>query len=141
MAPVAGFNSKVRLGGQVLTVRRWSVRERARDNDVTNTEGSPAGTLGTVEISAESHLGGSTVAEITCEGTSWDPTENWFDAPRNVAAGAYVDLQIYPDGLGGPSWNFPSVLITSVDNSGDATALVPVSFTGISDGGYTRPVG
>jgi hypothetical protein len=139
MAPVAGFNAKVRVGGVYYTCTRWSVRDSITDEDITNTEGTLGGVIGTAIPGYETRVGGPAVAEVTVTNASYDEQENVFDPPRSVTPRNYIPVRIYPAGLSGKYWDFPSLLIQTVEHTGEARGLSPITFTGRTDGSYTEP--
>jgi hypothetical protein len=140
MAPIAGFNAKVRIGTAIFSCTRWSVRDTVADLDTTNTEGVTGSGTGAAP-GFETRVAGPGVAEVTITNASFDPTENPFATPRNLAAGVYAAVTIFPDFGGSPSnfWSFPSLLITSAEQAGEAKGLTPITFTGRTDGFYSVP--
>lgn len=138
MAPQAGFEAKIRVNGQVYAGAEYSVRDAAGDVDTTNTEGEAANPDGPAPTpGAESHLGGSQAARVTIKQASFDPDANPFQAPTALNVGTWAHIQIFPAGLGGVSFNHPSVLILESNYSGTAKMGQPLEFSGITDGGYT----
>jgi hypothetical protein len=76
---------------------------------------------------------------VSITDASWDPSEDHFGAPYDIASGGYVALTIYLDGTSSAAWSFPSLLITSVEQAGEAKGLEPITFTGRTDGSYSLP--
>ena len=140
MAPVAGFNGKVRVNNTLYSCVRWSVRDSVGDLDITNTEGVTGSTTGQAVAGFETRVAGCGVAEISITNASWDPNEDPFATPRSIIAENYARIQIYINGTSGPYYLFYSALITSVEQNGEAKGLEPVSFTARSDGNYLMPV-
>jgi hypothetical protein len=139
MAPVAGFNAKITVNGTAYTCTRWSVRDTVADLDITNTEGA-TGSGAADAPGFESRIAGPAVAEVSITDASFDPTEDHFGSPYLIEADAYAAVRIYLNGVGAEYWDFPSLLITQVEQAGEAKGLEPVTFTGRTDGGYSLPV-
>ena len=137
----AGYQAKIRINGQVFSGAEWSVEEEAGDGDCTNTEGiaGNAATTGGVEPGTESRVPCASRARVRIKQASFNTGENWFAAPRNVLVGSYADVQIFPAGLSGVNWDFPSLLILQSNYNGTAKLLQPLEFSGTSDGNYFTP--
>src|ERR687887_581879 len=100
MAPVAGFNAKVRVNATLFSCTRWSVRDTVTDLDITNTEGT-TGSGAAAAPGFETRVAGPGVAEVTISNASFDPSEDPFTSPLSVISGTYVAVLIYPNGLSG----------------------------------------
>jgi hypothetical protein len=137
MAPTAGFNARVTVNSTAYTCTRWSVRATVADLDITNTEGTTGSGVADAP-GFETRVAGPAVAEVTITDASWDPDEDHFGNPFDVAEGSYAAVRIFFD-VNSPSdfWDFPSLLITSVEQQGEAKGLEPITFTGRSDGEYS----
>lgn len=135
----AGFQAKIRINGQVYSGAEWSVEEEAGDGDCSNTEGIPGNPSGTTEIGTESRVACVSRARVRVKQASFNTAENWFATPRLLIVGAYVVVRIYPAGLSGVNWYFPSLLLLQCNYNGTAKMLQPLEFSGTSDGGYFLP--
>ena len=139
MSFYAGFNVKCRVNGAVYTVKRVSLRETSPDLDVSNSEGKTGGAAGRVVVGTRAVISGNDKTVITLTNPTWDDAENPFLAGRSVSIGHYASIQVYPVGLTGVHWNYPSALCIDVGIEGDVDGLIPPSCTFTSDGGFDEP--
>ena len=125
MSFYAGFNVKCRVNGAVYTVKRVSLRETAPALDVTNSEGKTGGGGGTDAVGNQAVISGNVKTVITFTNPTWDDTENPFTAGRLVSIGTYDTILVYPYGLAGVHWEFPSALCIDVGIEGDVDGSDP----------------
>ncbi len=139
MAPLAGFVFKVRINGAVFSCTRYRVVDSATGQDITNSEGT-TGSGAAAVAGRQTVVAGNSAARVEISNASFDPSEDPFAAPRSLKRGTYAHVAIYPAGIAaGNPWDFPNLYLESVTHEGDAKALQPVSFSGITDGDYTTP--
>lgn len=136
MAMLPGYNHKVRMAGTVWVSETVDIDDSAADLPTPNSEGAgaPIPTPG-----YETGVFGHKVVNITLSNCSFDPADNPFLAPRLLASGIFIALQIWPAGLGGNSWNFPSARVISVRHMMDSNRLQPLTIRLKSNGPYSWP--
>lgn len=138
MAPLAGFNARVKINDTLWAVARFEVRELTDGIDMSNSEGRLGNTAGIGEVKrgTRSKSQGLTGATVMLQEASYDPANDPFAAPMDLDEDDYADVKIYPSGLLGAYHHFPALLITELSHSMDIQSTQPVTIQGETDGDF-----
>jgi len=127
--PIAGFNAKVRINGQIFDCQEFSIDDEVTEGDVTTFEGEGfSDAIGCIEK-----------ATVTLKQASYDTENNPYGTPQVLIPRTEVVLEIYPQGLAASPWQFPSFLILKLSHNGNANQLQPVDLSGRTRGRFFRP--
>ena len=126
--PFSAKNAMVRIGGTPLAVKSWNVDAKADEIDTTNTEGG----------GFYSGLIGIQSAEVTME-FDVDSLASPYNNPPNLGPGETTEVKLYWDGLAGPFWYFPKLLIFGAPNKANVKEAVGMSIRGKGNGIYGFP--
>lgn len=128
--PFSAKNAMVRINGVTLAVKSWNVDAKADEIDTTNTEGG-----GFYE-----GITGIESAEVTLE-LDVDSLVNPYDNPPNLGPGQVTEVKLYWNGLLGPFWYFPKLLIFGAPNKANVKEAVGLSIRGKGNGIFGYPSG
>lgn len=140
----AGKAGRIRFNGTNCTLTTWTVDESGGDLDTTNFEsystayGVDSNSIGR---SFEQGLVGVEVASFSCSGY-WNAAQNPFENPPAI----YIrddgpEMFLYVNIVDATYYRFFATRILTASVNVDAKGLVSFSFTGKSQGPYTRPSG
>ncbi len=132
--PLSAKNAMVRYTPSMgviytLTAKKWQVTPKVDALDITNFEGN----------GFADWIGGI----IECDGTvdfDWDSADDPYANPPSIFPGSIGGhLELFTSGLASPSWDFPSILIVEVPQTGEVRGLLTGSMTFKSKGTFTLP--
>lgn len=124
-------NAKIRTGAGPTTLEaaEWSVNDSITEIDDTSFEDGGYG----------SRIGGVKDAEVSIKGF-WNATANQHTSPLNIYAGATLSTtKLYLNDTTGKYWDFPSLLILTVNEVAAVRQGINYDFTAKNDGTYTPP--
>lgn len=127
----AAKGSRIKANGATLNFGEWDTDDKADKLDGTNFEsgGQGQGTTGieTVEYNA---------------GGLWDAGKNAYDSPPGIyPQDSFANLYFYENVTDNVFWLFPLALILSAKNGASVREMVKFSWSGESNGPFTRPTG
>ena len=123
-------NAKVRTAGStVLEAVEWSVADEIGEIDDTSFEDGGYG----------SRIGGVRDATVSIKGM-WNATANQHTTPLNIYSGAILSTtKLYLNDTTGKYWDFPLLVILSVNEVAAVRDGIRYDFTAKNDGAYTPP--
>src|SRR5215471_13077840 len=136
---IPGYVGKLIINGARCKFRRLRIRGQTRGINGNNSEGigQPVPTPG-----FDVEFNGASRVEVDFEDVSFDPAANLFLPPFNVGAGEFIQIQIFPDDIGGVSYLMPSFRVAEVDHTIDCApeGAQPLSFRGAGNGVWLDPL-
>lgn len=123
-------NAQVRTGAATtLESVEWSVADEAGEIDDTSFEDGGYGSLTT----------GVRQATVNIKGF-WNATANQHTTPLNIYAGSTLTTnKLYLNSTTGKYWDFPTLVILSVNEVAAVRDGIRFDFTAKSKGSYTAP--
>lgn len=127
---ISAKNAKIKANSStVLEAAEWSVTDEAGEIDDTSFEDGGYGSLTTGIIQATVNVK-----------AFWNPTSNQHTSPLNIFSGSVLTTnKFYLNDTTGKYWDFPRLVITSVNETAVVREGIRYEFTAKTDGTYTPP--
>lgn len=127
---ISAKNAKIRVSSTVLEAAEWSVADEAGEIDDSSFEDGGYGSLTT----------GLNQATVNVK-AFWNPTSNQHTSPLNIYSGSVLTtVKFYCNDTTGKYWDFPRLVILSVNETAVVREGIRYEFTAKSDGTYTPPL-